>query len=206
MTLSFKNSEPAPAGLDQAPRNDWQAPPWNRGSFQHVGDFLDVVPVSAGGALALPGTPRDLGELPLSLPTLGDCAFSTWLDESYTDAILVWHRGAVITEQYFNGMHPASLHLSQSVAKSFTAAVAGILCRKGRLSTSALVTDYLPELSATAYRGATVQHVLDMASGVTFDETYTNNTSDVALTEIACGWRLPEPGSTAPSSVWSVFQ
>ena len=47
MTLSFKNSEPAPAGLDQAPRNDWQSPPWNRWSFQHVGDFLDVVPVAA---------------------------------------------------------------------------------------------------------------------------------------------------------------
>ena len=49
-----------------------------------------------------------------------------------------------------------------------------------------------PNLNETAYRGATLQQVLDMTSGVLFIEDYINPYSDVG--QIGCGLGL-EAGS-----------
>jgi hypothetical protein len=88
------------------------------------------------------------------------------------------------------------LHLSQSVAKSVTAGAAGALIGKGLLDPAAPVTQYIPELEATAYRGAKVAHILDMTSGVAFDESdYANRYSDVGMMDVASGWKPVPPGS-----------
>ncbi|PLU82798.1 hypothetical protein BMJ22_09785 [Sinorhizobium medicae] len=47
----------------------------------------------------------------------------------------------------------------------------------------------IPERHDTAYRGASVQHVLDMTSGVVFDETYTALDSHMAQLDVASGWK-----------------
>ncbi|WP_156933517.1 serine hydrolase domain-containing protein, partial [Mesorhizobium sp. LSHC412B00] len=47
-----------------------------------------------------------------------------------------------------------------SATKSFTGALTGILVNKCLLDADEPVTHYLPELASTAYRGATVQHLL----------------------------------------------
>ena len=125
------------------------------------------------------------------------------LEETYTDGFLVALGGKVVTEQYFNGMRPETLHLLQSVSKSVTATVAGILVGKGLLDPLAPVTTYLPELEATAWRGATLRHVLDMTSGVRFVEEYTDPDSDIGRTDIACGWKpAPTGQGMFPASIW----
>ena len=63
--------------------------------------------------------------------------------------------GAISYERYFNGMDHRTLHLSQSVAKSFAGMLAGILIERGLLDVNAPVTTYLPELEQTGWRGAT---------------------------------------------------
>ena len=68
---------------------------------------------------------------------------------------------------------------------------------------TAPVTRYLPELEATAYRGATVQHVLDMTSGVLFDETYTALDSHMAKLDAAAGWKDRRDESW-PRTVWEL--
>jgi len=74
-------------------------------------------------------------------------------------------------------MQPWQPHLAMSVSKSITATVFGILSCRGLINPQAKVTDYLPELSGTAWCGARVQHVLDMTSGVWFDETCSTDCS-----------------------------
>ena len=86
------------------------------------------------------------------------------LDVTYTDGFLVLKDGAIAYERYFNGMHQRTLHLSQSVAKSFTGIVAGILIERRILDVNVPVTQYLPELEKTGWRGATLQQVLDMTT------------------------------------------
>jgi len=123
------------------------------------------------------------------------------LDETYTDGFLVLHHGAIVYERYFNGMTARTLHLSQSMAKSITGTLAGILAGRDLLEVAAPVTQYLPELENTAWRGATLQQVLDMTTGVQFNEEYTNPYSEIGQCDVASGWK-PVPSGSDPKFRW----
>ena len=62
----------------------------------------------------------------------------------------------------------------------------------------------MPELEATAYRGARLRHVLDMTSGVFFDETYTATDSHCAWLDAAAGWK-PAGGAHWPKTVFDLI-
>ena len=182
--------DPAAPGKPVIPRQDWDRAPWNRWTFQNVRDMVPTTRVWRGEGPASP--------LPTNLQDIDAIAFDadgipgtigTFLEEGYADGLLVLHRGKVVAERYLNGMSPHTLHLSQSVAKSIVGTLAGILIGHGLVDPAAPVTHYLPELETTAYRGATIQHVLDMTSGVVFDETYTALDSHMAQLDAACGWK-----------------
>lgn len=177
-------------------------PPWNRWSFQHVADFLETAPVPGPErALALPVEPIALEATPLSLPDLGRVDLAALLEETYCDGCLVWHDGRVIFERYFNGMTGSTLHLSQSMAKSVTAAAAGVLVGEGKLDPASMLVDYLPSLADTGYADATLRHVLDMTSGVKYVEDYEAQDSDVYVTDVAAGWRPPREGTAALNTI-----
>jgi CubicO group peptidase (beta-lactamase class C family) len=206
---SYLNSEPplpimvgSPPAL-VPPRPEWDRPPWNRWAFQHVREILPTAEVwrGDGPARVLPRVDRDLDGLAVAGATGAPSHLAALLDETYTDGFLVIKDGAVAYERYFNGMTERTLHLAQSVTKSFTAAIAGILAGRGLLDVEAPVTDYLPELGDTAYRGATIRHVLDMTSGVHFDENYLDPYSDVGQTDVASGWK-PVPPDTSSDFRW----
>jgi len=69
---------------------------------------------------------RDLDGLAVPDPAGEAGTLASLLDETYTDGFLVLKDGAVAYERYFNGMTPRSLHLSRSMAKSVTSAVAAL--------------------------------------------------------------------------------
>jgi CubicO group peptidase (beta-lactamase class C family) len=185
------------------PRQDWDRPPWNRWSFQHVRDILLTTDVSRGNA------PRHIFPNGASLPSdfvVQSIAgkpvpLDELLEETFTDGFIVLKHGAVVCERYFNGMTASTLHLSQSVAKSFVGALAGILVGRGLINLVAPLTDYLPELSDTGWKGATLQHVLDMTTGVKFSENYTDPCSDIGKVDVACGWKA-KPQGIDPSFKW----
>jgi CubicO group peptidase (beta-lactamase class C family) len=106
-------------------------------------------------------------------------------------------------------MDHRTLHLSQSVSKSFTGMTAGILASRGLLDVNAPVTAYLPELEQTGWRGATLQQVLDMTTGTRFFEDYVNPYSDVGQMDVACGWKSVPPDSDAsfrwPRHIWELI-
>lgn len=122
---------------------------------------------------------------------------AAFLEQTFTDGFLVIHEGAIAFECYLNGMTESTLHLSQSLAKSFVGALTGILARRRLVSVNAAVTDILPELNATAYRGATVRHLLDMTSGVRFTEDYDDPYSGMGQADVASGWKPIPTGATA---------
>ena len=65
------------------------------------------------------------------------------------------------------------------MTKSLTALVATILINEGVLKRDELITHYLPELSRSAYKGATVENLLEQTVGVDFNEDYLNPFSDI---------------------------
>lgn len=190
------SSKPAPL----PPKADWDRAPWNRWSFQHVAEILPTAEVwrGVGPVRVLPRDERDLDQLAVRGIDGKEATLTAFLEQTCTDGLLVLRRGTISYERYFNGMDERTLHLSQSVAKSFTGALAGILAGRGIIDVDARITDVLPELQSTAYRGATIRHVLDMASGVRFTENYTDPLSDMARADVASGWK-PVPQGAEPS-------
>lgn len=99
---------------------------------------------------------------------------------SDTSAFLVIRDGRVIYERYAHGDSRDSLHTSFSVAKSFTSALVGIALEEGKIERlDDPIRKYLPELASATFDGVTVEHVLQMSSGVRFDERYTAPDSDI---------------------------
>jgi len=184
------------------PRQDWDRPPWNRWSFQHIREILPTAEVWRGNGHRHP-LPRDEVDLDgLVIPGDGHGrTLAEHLDDTYTDGFIVLRGGKAVYERYFNGMTERTLHLSQSMAKSVTATVFGILVGRGLIDCEAPVTRYLPELERTGWKGAKVQHVLDMTTGVRFDETYTDPCSDIGQTDVASGWK-PIPPEADPTLPW----
>lgn len=205
MTDAYPFRDPLRPGAPIIPRQDWDRAPWNRWTFQHVRELVPTAQVWRGPGPASP--------LPVALRHIDEISYdhngkretiAGFLDSSFNDGLLVLHGGNVIAERYQNGMTPQTLHLSQSVAKSVVGTVAGILIGRGIVDPDAPVTHYLPDLHATAYRGATVQHVLDMTSGVVFDETYTAIDSHMAMIDAASGWK-ERRDQAWPASVWELI-
>ncbi|RFB81489.1 serine hydrolase domain-containing protein [Methylovirgula sp. 4M-Z18] len=197
--------DPVHPGASVIPRDAWDRAPWNRWTFQHVREMVPTAQVwrGPGPASPLPEALHDIDAIGFETDGVGS-TIAGFIDTSFMDGMLVLHRGQIAAERYLNGMTPRTAHLSQSVAKSVVGTVAGILCGRGMVDPAALVTDYLPELQATAYRGATVQHILDMTSGVIFDETYTAPDSHMAKVDAASGWK-DRLNPTWPATVWELI-
>lgn len=199
--LSVRDGLPASGAI---PPGEWDRAPWNRYAFQHVREFVPTVPVARGERVsALPCAPAELGGIEFESQGVRQ-SVEEFLRTSDTDGFLVLHRGRIVYERYGNGMTAATTHLSQSVSKSIVAAVAGVLAGRGLLDTGAPITHYLPELSGTAYRDATVQHLLDMTSGVQWDETYSAPDSDCARMDAASGWKARKHPSW-PICMWELI-
>lgn len=204
MTESRPFRDPRNPGGPQIPRAEWDGAPYNRWTFQNVRQIVPTAEVwrGPGPVLPLPEAPQNLAELEFEHEG-GRDTIGAFLDTSFTDGFIVLHKGTIVSETYMNGMRRRTTHLSQSVAKSVVGTVAGILNGRGELDFSAPVTHYLPELESTAYRGATVQQVMDMQSGVRFDETYTAPDSHIAKVDAASGWKDLKPGW--PDTMWKLI-
>jgi CubicO group peptidase (beta-lactamase class C family) len=186
---------------------NWDSAPWNRVSFRTVREILPTVEVwrGAGPAAHLVENKQELGDLVFT-GTEGETTIDAFLTSSFTDGFLILHRGKRVFERYQDGMSERCLHLSQSVAKSLVGALAGVLVGEGLVNVDQQITRYLPELGDTAYRGATVRHLLDMTSGVAFNEDYTDPHSDIAKVDVASGWK-PRPATGAwPDSIFDVIK
>jgi CubicO group peptidase (beta-lactamase class C family) len=178
---------------------NWQRPPYNRWAFQHVRELIPtaLIPCDDGPARKLPRAERDLSEIRFATES-GEGTVGELLLRSYTDGFLVIHQGAIITEQYFNGLRPGTPHLLMSVSKSITGLVAGALAGKGALDVTAPVEAIVPELAGTSFAGARVQHLLDMRTGTRFVEDYDDPDAEITVGDRVYLWR-PDEGKPRPA-------
>jgi len=103
-----------------------------------------------------------------------------YLDSSYTQGFLVIQNDTIIYENYCRGMDEESRHISWSMAKSVVSALLGIAKQEGHIgSLDKTVDEYMPEFIGTGYEGVKVKDVLQMSSGVKFDEDYGDPKSDI---------------------------
>jgi len=106
----------------------------------------------------------------------------TWnesLMKNYTDGILILHKGKVVYEKYFGELSERKVHAVMSLTKSFTGTLASILVAEGLIDEDAVMTEYIPELSGSAFGDATVRQVMDMTTGLAFSEDYADPNAEI---------------------------
>jgi CubicO group peptidase (beta-lactamase class C family) len=175
----------------EVPADAWQAGPWNRWSYQHVDEVVEVAAVARD-----PARTRPWASAPGGLDDLVD----PFVADAWVDGVLVAQHGVILCERYANGMTPETLHISQSVGKSVLGLVVGVLAGRGVLRRDDLATSYVPEVNGSGYDGATVGHLLDMIVAIDFVEDY----ADFWRYDAACGWHPPAPG--IPATILAYLQ
>ena len=87
----------------------------------------------------------------------------------------------VLYEHYAPGNDRDSQWMSFSVTKSVTSMLVGAAIKDGYIqSVDEPVVNYLPRLRGTGYENTTIRNVLNMASGVRWNEDYADPESDVS--------------------------
>lgn len=103
-----------------------------------------------------------------------------FLDKTSTTALLVLKNNDITFEQYYRGTTENDRRISWSTAKSFLSAIFGVAVADGHIdSLLDPVTKYAPELKDSGYDGISIKNVLQMSSGVRFDEDYGQFNSDI---------------------------
>ncbi|WP_371156564.1 serine hydrolase domain-containing protein [Jannaschia sp. 2305UL9-9] len=121
-----------------------------------------------------PGPPLPRAE-PIDLPTGAD----QWIADRAITGLVVLRDGAMTHESYHLGTGAEDQRISWSVAKSFLSLLIGQLVADGTLELADPVVLHAPELLNSAYDGTSLLDVIQMESGVAFDENYFDKDSDI---------------------------
>ena len=104
-----------------------------------------------------------------------------YMAEQRHSGLVIIHNGAIRMEEYGLGFKDDGRWTSFSVAKSLTSTLVGIALHDGDIeSLSDPVSKYISGLKNSAYDDVTIEQLLTMSSGVAWNESYTDPTSDVA--------------------------
>ncbi|MBA4386196.1 MAG: 6-aminohexanoate hydrolase [Anaerolinea sp.] len=174
--------------------------PYNRWSFQNELKLNRTVEVWTSGkpASVFETSPMDLSGVTYRNMAGTEFTFEDMVEMSYTDGIMVLHKGKVIYERYLNGMQPHTLHAWASGSKSVTGTLASILASEGLFDPEKLVSFYLPELSTSGFGDASIQQVMDMTTAVDFPDHQSDPAAENWQYGVAAGWcKRPESYSGA---------
>jgi CubicO group peptidase (beta-lactamase class C family) len=133
----------------------------------------------------------------------------TWaqsLRETYTDGIVVLHRGRRIYERYFGALEEQRPHACFSITKSYAATLAATLIHERALDEMKTVSHYLPEMAGTAYEDATLRQVLDMQVGVQYSELYSDPKAHIWDYGRAGGLRPRTPDHAGPDNFYDYLR
>ena len=158
-------------------------PPYNLYYFHHMDKLLNIQQdwIRRSGpvfALREPSAPFSASYTYASQKYTLDEYFV----RNYVVGFVVLHDNQILLEKYFHGADRESRFLSNSVSKSFTSVLVGAAIAEGKIrSVDDPVVKYLPWLKeSSGYRDTTIKNLLEMSSGVKFDEQYTNPDADIS--------------------------
>ena len=102
-----------------------------------------------------------------------------YLSVNRVAGVLVLKDGAIALEMYQYGNTEKTRWMSMSIAKSITSTLIGAAIKQHYInSIEEPVTKYVPQLIGSSYEGVSIRDILTMSSGVKWNETYTDRTSD----------------------------
>jgi len=182
-------------------------------TFRNIDRLFPVRVVSRGtSVLALPKSSRPL--MGVEFKSGGKTYdLIDYVALNRVTALLVLKDGKIAYEDYEMGNTERTRWMSMSMVKTVTSTLIGAAIQDGHIkSIDDQVTKYVPALVGSAYDGVSIRYLLQMASGVKWDETYTNPVSDRRhMLEAQIAQRpgaimdvmAKLPRAAAPGSVWN---
>jgi CubicO group peptidase (beta-lactamase class C family) len=155
-----------------AMRWQWLNPEINSFTFREAKDVFEYRDVRRGGevwelaradgfampAIEIAGETRD---------------YARFAEETFTNALLVLKDGRIVFEDYRNRMTSETRHTAFSMSKTITAMLVGIALERGEIdSLDDPAEKYVPQLAGSGYDGVTIRQILQMRSGVDYEERY----------------------------------
>jgi CubicO group peptidase (beta-lactamase class C family) len=182
-------------------------------TFRNIDRLFPVRVVKHGSTvLALPRAPKRLAKVEF---ISGGKSYDLidYMALNRVTALLVLKDGKIAYEDYEMGNTERTRWMSMSMVKSITSTLMGAANQDGHIkSIDDPVTRYVQKLKGSAYDGVSIRYLLQMASGVKWDETYTDPASDRrhmleaqiaqrpgAIMDLMA--KLPRAG--APGSLWN---
>ncbi len=140
--------------------------PYNLWSFQNIQKLNGTADVwrGTGPVAQFNYEPLDIDQIPYQRRDGTNYSFGDMFELSYTDGIILLHKGKMIYERYLNRMQAHTRHAWASCSKSMTGTLAALLAHEGLFDPDATNTTYLPELKDSGFAGATVRQVMDMTT------------------------------------------
>lgn len=171
----------APAGAaDVGSRATWLSPQHNAAAFQGMEELFPSRRVQASpqvlplhvAAQSIAPTYRFEGR------TLG---LDDFIIRNHVSGLLVLKGQDILLERYALGADPDTRFVSFSMGKSVVSTLVGLALAEGKIaSLSDPVAKYLPEVKGGAYESASIEDVLNMSSGTSFQEAYAEADSGIA--------------------------
>jgi CubicO group peptidase (beta-lactamase class C family) len=148
-------------------------------TFRNIDKLFPTRVVKAGPkARPLPPHTRQISDVSFKS---GDKPYDLYdyVSHNRVTGLLVLKNGRTALELYQGGNDAKTRWMSMSMVKSISSTLVGAAIRDGHIrSVDDQIVTYLPELKGSGYDGVTIRQVLHMASGVRWNETYTDPTSD----------------------------
>ncbi|MBV9307073.1 MAG: serine hydrolase [Acidobacteriaceae bacterium] len=216
-TLAFSVGEAAwredAIGSVQDVYNGTLTPDIQVNTFRHIDKLFPTRTVLHGGSVyPLPKSSRILRSIPFVSGGRRHDLFD-YLSLNRVSGFLVVKDGTIVLEDYELGNNDQTRWVSWSMVKSISSTLVGAAIQDGYIiSLDDKVTKYLPKLAGSAYGETTIRNVLQMASGVRWDETYTNPKLDrrrmLDLQVAQKGGAILQflgtlPRAGAPGSIWN---
>lgn len=166
--LCLPASAESPAPLPQDPviamRQHWLDADINSYNFRNSAQIFETRTV-AKGEQPWPFAAGPTATMPAD--------YDAWARRTYTNALLVIHDGKIVFENYRNRTVPEDRFISFSMAKTITALLVGLALEDGKIaSIDDPASQYVPELKGGGYEGVSIRHLLQMRSGVAYEERY----------------------------------
>jgi CubicO group peptidase (beta-lactamase class C family) len=153
-------------------REQWLNPAVNSFTFRDTDKVFEsrAIPRSAPVWPLVNGTPLTMPAHSTGSMVMG---YDGWADRTFTNALMVMKDGKVVFEDYRNKSDAATHFISFSMAKTITALLVGIALDEHKIrSLDDKAGDYVPELKSGGYGDATIRQILQMRSGVDYEERY----------------------------------
>lgn len=179
-------------------------------AFAHVNAWLPTRPLFAAQTPYPLNTKIDQSLADVSYQVAGE-TFSVrdFLAREPLMGIAVVEGDTIRLEHYAEDHNPESVWISFSVTKSFTSTLIGAAIKDGFInSIEDRVETYLPRLKGSAYGAVSIKNILQMSSGVAWNENYTDPNSDVSKAGSLQGVALTDylgalPQNHAPGTVFN---